>query len=188
MPRLGTTAPITFTPILVSDTLTPLAPITHSFELLDLPTEEYQFAIGKDLIGTLFPQYVYTSLLTKTKSNHPVTENTVSFKSTTLSTLEGHGSVPWEETPIRVSTDTSSDENALYTHHREQILKSPEIQHLLHANESITGFCNVKDSVLNLHLDPVLGTPKKLYSRQYNIPHALQARADEVVQRWIQSG
>ena len=41
MPRIGTTPPITFTPILVADTLTPLSPVTHSFELLDLPTDEY---------------------------------------------------------------------------------------------------------------------------------------------------
>ena len=41
---------------------------------------------------------------------------------------------------------------------------------------------------MKLQLDPVLGTPKKLFTQQYTIPHALQDRADEVVQRWISSG
>ena len=149
MPPIGSTSPITFTPILVADTLISLPPVTHPFELLDLPTDEYQFAIGKDLIGTLFPKYVHTSLLVNPVSDHKDNVNMISSKSTLLSTLEGHGSVPWEETPIRVSTNTSSDEEGSFTHHREQIFNSPEIQDLLRINESITGFCISKTVYLS---------------------------------------
>ena len=137
--RLGATLPIAFIPIIILDTLTTLPSITHSFELLDLPTDQYQFAIGMDLIPTIFPDYIKTSLILKPVPC-PTFHDHINAKSATISASEGQGAIPWEETPIRVSTNTSSGFEPSYAQHRQHILESPDIQSLLHVNEHIAGF------------------------------------------------
>jgi hypothetical protein len=197
IPRIGVTPRVEFTPVIVMDGIQILPERSHSFEVLDLPNHKYQFVIGRDLIPSLFGKAIPTSLLcqensnqtsTKLKSSITLASTSTTFMSSTISAQEGCGIIPNEEEPIRVSTHTSFKIEEMYKMKREEILGSPEIQTELKMNENITEFCNIPESVLRLKLDPVRGTPDKLYTRQYSIAHHLQIEADKVVKRWLDSG
>jgi hypothetical protein len=61
--RVGITQPITITPFISLRSVRRQPEITHSFELLELPTDRYRFIVGLDLIKILFKRYIPIELL-----------------------------------------------------------------------------------------------------------------------------
>ncbi len=206
---LGTTVPITLTPVIVNGTckfLSPLKP--HQFEVMDLD-EEYSFIIGEDLLPAIFgdsipmrivcrhslPTHVASSAIHSSTTAPPVASviqspspHVTSQRRSYIGPLEGTGTIPFEEQPERVTTSTPASLNSEYTHKRNEIKEKPHIQQALQQNEQIEGFCNIAESVLELKLDPVLGAPNRLYSKQYPLSQAAINAADPVIKRWLDTG
>ena len=105
-----------------------------------------------------------------------------------ISPLEGEGTIPFEEQPERVTTSTPATLEREYAHKRNEVKEKPHIQQALQQNEQIEGYCNIAESVLELKLDPVLGAPSRLYSKQYPLSQAAINAADPVIKRWLETG
>ncbi len=56
LPRFGTTPPLSFTLVLVEDSIRIHSERTHVFELMELShDQQYQFIVGMDLLREIFP-------------------------------------------------------------------------------------------------------------------------------------
>ena len=210
-PSLGTTLPLVVTPVIVTNQLTygsPLKP--HVFEILDLDENEYQFIIGIDLIPAIFPDGIPISIACRHSPSrvirsgvaHTIVVPPPTVSTTTSSTpsspiqshqlpissLEGQGYIPPEEKPIRVSTSTGEELEQEYNIQRNNILNMPHIIEAFKINEAITGFCNLPTAELKLNLDPELGKPSVLYSRQYPLSQRCIEAANPVIERWLNTG
>src|SRR5690348_3593855 len=107
--------------------------------------------------------------------HHPITFDT-----------EGHGYIPLEEEPQRVSTSTPEDKEQEYD---INILNMPHIIEALKENEAITDFCNLPEAVLRLNLDPeVIKNAKLLNTGQYGLNQRLIDAATPVIDRWLATG
>ena len=62
LPSPGVTT-ITFIPVIVQDEMRLLSPMTHPFELMDLPRHKHQFIVGRDLLRPIFGRDIPMSLL-----------------------------------------------------------------------------------------------------------------------------
>jgi hypothetical protein len=112
----------------------------------------------------------------------------------------GAGTVASDEAPVRpsiISADSSSSlssssttldiDNTLTSEIKSQYSdKLHSLLTLLIDNESITGFCSLPETQVQLHIDE--SKRDKLYRRQYPIPHRLWSLADQVIQRWLDTG
>ena len=115
--------------------------------------------------------------------NASVTSDDVISLSEQISDI-GIGDLPPHEIPDKPSASTPPDRENQYKHMRQKILA--ELSDLLKANESITGFCNSGDSVVKLSVRPE--DEEFIYSRQYPIPHALEAVLDAMLEKWFKQG
>lgn len=208
--RLGMTEPLMVTAIFPVPQLSLTSRcVTHSFELLPLDAQEYQFIIGKDLTSILFPQhiplafYVQPSPLSSvaTPSPHPSICHTSVIDellkeidsgkidaSTLMNELSGTGALPSDEIPVKdmcVLSTPSALENE-YAIKRQAIFDDPRIRDALAINDAITGFCTLPESEVTLHVDPSLIST--LYRKQYPVPKSAESAVDECVQRWFDSG
>ena len=98
--------------------------------------------------------------------------------------IDGAGSIPSFEVPNRVILDTPPELEKEYELKREEL--SQVLQPLLEINMKITGFCNLPESVVELHVDPL--KKNKLFRRQYPIPATLIPLVKEIVDRWFATG
>jgi transposase InsO family protein len=213
VPRMGMTSPLSFTLVLVQDTMQLLSPCTHAFELMQLPVHKYQFIIGMDLLRELFPHHMPTSLMV---SDHgasaasaasavanrgpssslihtpipraPLSASLAAELQRDINALEGEGYIPADEEPVRVKTQTPADLEQAYSLERTSILQLPSIAAALKTNEAITSLCTLQSAKLKLTLDPVKATPKLLYARQYPLSQRAIEAARPVVARWLESG
>lgn len=209
---LGITVPIIATPVIVTSHLSyrqPLKP--HSFEILDLDQNEYQFIIGVDLIPSIFGNQIPTTLACRHSPSssiraaairitppvssliHTPTASQVSTVSSTessawMNSSEGEGYIPPEEQPIRVSTSTPNDLEKEYNLQRNAILHMPHIQQALAVNEAIKGFCNIPKAALHIKLDPHCGTPALINTRQYPLSQRAIEAANPIIERWLETG
>jgi RNase H-like domain found in reverse transcriptase/Chromo (CHRromatin Organisation MOdifier) domain/Reverse transcriptase (RNA-dependent DNA polymerase)/Integrase zinc binding domain/Integrase core domain len=208
-PSLGLTQPLVVTPVFVNNHLSygiPLQP--HVFEVLDLDEYEYQFIVGLDLIPLIFPDGLPISVICRRPFSHMsragvtysvIPSSTQSSSVTTSSSsahtspipiteLEGQGYIPPEEEPERVFTSTPHDQEYEYSAQRDIILSMSHIIEALQINDAITGFCNLPTATLRLQLDPELGKPSVLHSRQYPLSQRCIEAANPVIERWLSSG
>lgn len=209
VPCIGRTIPLHFTPYLMRTHLKQLPCREHSFELMDLPRHRYQFIIGTDLIKVMFPTSIPTRICVRQHQHNHVTmvqaiqsellhgskpplleynSSEAPINSLSINELEGLGSLPPEEEPIRSKTSTSSELETSYTNKRNELLSSPDIQQALKYNENIKGVCNLPEAQLQFKLDPIKGKPEYINRGRYNIPTAIKETANLIVQRWIKEG
>lgn len=97
---------------------------------------------------------------------------------------EGAGSLPIYEQPNRVRVSTMESLGEQYAEKRAWLGK--ELAELLEVNSKIKGFCNLKESVVYLHVDQA--KRDKLFRRPYPIPHSLNDSVRAVIQRWLEEG
>jgi transposase InsO family protein len=212
---LGTTVPIIVTPVIVNGTLSHKQPLQpHAFEMMDLDENEYQFIIGQDLMPLIFGSHIPTRIACRhSVPPHGITASaqittvppvssllhTPSPRSSTIpitayerrshfGSLEGEGRIPFEEQPERVTTSTPANLEQEYQQKRDEILRLAHIQEAIQRNSTITGFCNIPESVLRLKIDPHKGTPALLYARQYPLSQKAIEAADPVIKRWLETG
>ena len=198
--RIGTAGPVRCKVFFLNSDLPPLD-FTHFYEILPLPPE-HQFIFGTDLLGHLFPRGVPSSFH---RIENSLSRTTPIIHSITRQ-LEGHsdgrliaglhelhgsindsgaGSTASYEIPVHAAeTSTTPSVEAEYAKERARVLRA--IQPLLETNSKLTGFCNLPESIFELHVD--VDQRSKLFRRQYPIPRALEDLAHEVIMRWLHSG
>jgi len=186
--------------------------ITHSFEILPLRTDDYQFIIGMDLIPILFPNGIPLEFLPYS-SCQPAPSTSCSVPSVSAAIVSadagivltsesnvidglaelrtqinetGAGYLPEGEQPDRPETFTSPTLEVDYAAQRAMIASDPEIIEALFINSQLTGFCNLPESVMKL--DVPVDKRDGLFRRQYNIPESLHHLVDQVVDRWYAEG
>ena len=204
----GITHPLVVTPVIVTYSLSygkQLKP--HVFEVLDLDEDEYQFIIGIDLIPLIFPDNIPVTIacrhspsrIKKLGAVHVVPPSSSLIRTAMapppspnhlpISETEGHGYIPVEEEPQRVSTSTPEDKEQEYNIQRNNILNMPHIIEALKENETITDFCTLPEAVLRLNIDPeVVKNPKLLNTGQYSLNQRLIDAATPVIDRWLATG
>ena len=204
-PSLGITNPLTVTPVIVTHQLSYGPPIqSHVFEILDMDENEYQFIIGLDLIPSIFPNQIPTTIVCRHSPSTTIHASTTYLSppvspllhtirsslptSIPIGPLEGQGDIPLEEQPIRASTSTPENLEMEYNIQRNNILHMPSILNALRYNESITGVCNIPEATLRLKLDSDKGSPSMLYSRQYPLSQRCIEAATPIIERWLQTG
>jgi len=96
----------------------------------------------------------------------------------------GPGSFSSQETPEKLVASTPADLEESYKPQREQVLRI--LSEALKVNAAITGFCTGEDSVVTLSVRPE--DEKFLYTRQYNIPQAMNNDVEAIVARWLKEG
>ena len=204
--RIGTTSPISLTAVFSMDTPTlGSKAVTHPFEVMALDTKEYQFILGRDLMGRLFPDnipsafYLQAPASTAAASLEPslcratVIETLIDDVKTghidparLINELAGLGETPVEEVSERYAVSTSLDLEKEYLAKREAVMADPRIVKALSDNEAITGFCSLPESELRLEVDPQL--EPTLYRKQYQVPQTARPAVSECVQRWHEAG
>ena len=189
--------------------------VTLPFELMRLDTSSYHFIIGQALIHQFFPngiplEYIpcptdssLIRLCTFVQKESDISIDIIPPSVLPLAEAEcyinglnklnddiqdtGAGTkLPPDEVPIRMSLFTSSELEPEYSVQREIILRDPEIQQALRINESIIGFCNLPESVIDIQIDPE--KESKLYRRQYPIPQAVMSLTQSCIDRWLEEG
>ena len=206
-------AVITFTPVIIQGTLNMLPPMTHSFELMDLPRHKHQFIVGRDLLRAFFLKQLPMSLLppdadsapSAAASNIRISTPTSSLIHTPIprmplspavanelkrdiDALEGQGYIPSDEEPVRVMTSTPAELEESFSIQRNCILQLPVIATSLQHNEAIDSFCNLPEAMLKLKLDPTKSSSSQLYARQYPLSQRAIEAAQPVIQRWLSTG
>lgn len=212
----GITQPICLRPVIVTNKLRYLDSLPpHTFEIIDLDVDEYQFIIGTDLIPKIFGASIPTTIACRHSPDRnicaavadtlmpltepPRTPNPSSFSMTEagltlheqgilIEENEGSGYIPPDEMPMRASTSTPASHEEEYQSHRLEIMQMAHIKEALRKNAEITGFCNLPEAELRLKLDPELAAPERLNKRQYPLSHKARAAADPVIKRWYDSG
>lgn len=210
--RVGTTEPLQVEALFPGppSSAPPALTFTHTFEVMPMHTAQYSFLIGMDLIGILFPKGIPPEFYPPAISPGPVPSlhriqvnaaaadisDTVTTQDANLVDglaelrkhihNEGAGETPCDEQPDRAGTFTSSSLEQEYASRRSALQSDPDIQHALHINSQITGFCSVPESVVTLVVDPEKRS--SLFRRQYKIPHSLFPAAREIIQRWFEAG
>lgn len=172
---------------------------TRRFEVLptyDGKYKDYHFVIGAELIHEIFPDYIPTAYVrvpanhynSNTKIATPPSINSLESKPLDSNTLVSHDSklpeIDPAEKPNGLTVFTPVELEAEYSIKRASLLL--ELESLLAINNSITGFCNLPESIVKLEIEPSM--KGKLYRRQYPIPQSLFAEADAVINRWFNTG
>ena len=208
--RIGKTAPLPLTAIFpVPELKLSSIAFTSSFEVMPLDSKSFQFILGRDVLAVLFPTSIpfafyrpvspmasqITHSVTSSPGCHHATvidalmDDVVTKRvdpSSLMNELSGVGTLPLEESPERWAVSTSRSKEQEYQAHRQTLLDDPSIQSALAANEAITGFCTLPESVVKLSVDPE--KERSLYRKQYNVPKAAEAAVDEIVNRWFETG
>ena len=204
---------ITVIPVIVQNKIDMLKPMTHSFELMDLPRHKHQFIVGRDLLPSIFGEHVPLSLLPPNTESSPsaaASDMRVSTPTSSLihtpiprmplspavaqelkrdiDALEGQGYIPPDEEPVRVMTSTPAELEESFSIQRNRILQLPAISTALQQNEAINSFCNLPEAMLKLKLDPTKSSSSQLYSRQYPLSQRAIEAAQPVIQRWLDTG
>ena len=205
-PSFGVTHPLIVTPIIINHHLTVKPPLQpHTFEILDLDVDEYQFIVGIDLIPSIFPDGIPISIACRHSPSRVIRSATahITPPSSSLvhtvmppsipinlpfSALEGQGYIPPEEEPVRLSTSTPEALEQEYNQQRNEILNMSHIIEAIETNKALTGFCNLPMAELKLKLDPELSKPSVLYSRQYPLSQRCIEAANPIIERWLQTG
>ena len=203
-PSLGRTSPLIITPVIVLDLIQPAPAVPpHAFEILDLDIEQYQFIIGRDLIPRLFPKGIPIELVCPSPEPNTITTSAVAAPTIPLAPTSpshinahqlpswpfvGEGHIPQSEQPARVATSTPADLEQEYSMQRNRIMNLPHIMAVCKHNEAITGFCNIREAVLKLKLDPERGSPTALYALQYPLSQRCIEAATPVIERWLSTG
>ena len=181
---------------------------------MDLDENEHQFITGQDLIPLIFTSHIRTRIAcrhsepthataasTQTSTAPPVSSllHTPSPRSSTfpitaherhahIGSLEGEGTIPFEEQPGRVTASTPANLEQEYQQKCNEILQLAHIQDAIRKNAAITGFCNIVESILKLKIDPQKGTPALLYARQYPLSQRAIDTANPIIMRWLETG
>ncbi|MBS4066640.1 MAG: DDE-type integrase/transposase/recombinase [Chitinophagaceae bacterium] len=172
--------------------------ITHRFEIMPVYDKEggrdYHFAIGVDLIPVLFPPSG-VPLAYHEKTNHPgpiirlthiksaAEDSVVVVDSNDANPVPSK--VDPNELPQRILVSTPLELESEYSIKRTSLLS--DLTESLNINQSITGFCNLPESIVSLDVDPELRT-SKLYRRQYPIAQQLYEPTNAVIERWFEAG
>ena len=195
VPRLGRTDPLKVTALFtipIPDVNLPSKHHTHSFEVTNLDTDQYQFIIGRDLIWFYFANssalidYIYLSnRSSKVKDEVSVARVVPLLESHVVMDLSGFvGTAPIDEQPKRHTLETEPEQEREYAKGRNQIMK--EVQSLLERNKSIVGFCNLPESVVKLNVDNE--KKNKLFRKQYKLPLSVGPHVTQCIERWLQEG
>jgi hypothetical protein len=175
-------------------------PMAHTFEVMPLDDDQYQFIMGTDLIAKFFPDSIPSAFYLHAPAVTPVASRRATVISTLIEGLDtanvdptqlmnemaGYGMTPVEEICERYSVSTSSSVEQEYATKRDEIMNDPSIQDALRTNEQITGFCILPESEVKLIVDPEL--EHSMYRKQYKVPQAALSAVDECVQRWFDDG
>jgi RNase H-like domain found in reverse transcriptase/Integrase core domain/Chromo (CHRromatin Organisation MOdifier) domain/Integrase zinc binding domain/Reverse transcriptase (RNA-dependent DNA polymerase)/Retrotransposon gag protein len=168
---------------------------TRRFEVLPIHDKkndhkDYHFIIGKDLLPVLFPD---GCLPLAYISKSPIVNGAPSISITQLDTTNNEDAnemnpvpakVDPNEIPQRIAVYTPQDLEFEYSIKRTSLLA--DLQQSLTINQSITGFCNLPESVVSLDVNPELKS--KLYRKQYPIAQQLYEPTNAVIQRWFEAG
>ena len=197
--RLGVCGPLPIRVLFLHSELQPVS-LTSSFEVLPL-AEGFGFYLGTDLLKHLFPAGVPTAFQREgdtPSSVQPIIHSASSSATAAadprlvdgLNELKhevhdaGAGPVPEMEKISGISTSTDVASEAAYAIRRQEVMMT--LQPLLEANAALSGFCNMPESIVQLHVDPE--QRGKLFRRQYPIPKALEELAHQVIMRWLATG
>ena len=193
--RLGVTEPLEITAVFpVSRVKLPSQPIAHPFEVMDLSSQPHQFILGMDLLEVFFPfpsvpPWEFFPSPARTVARQP-TIGAVSVAGLSadlpIGAMSGEGELPVVELPERAELCTPDSMEDVYATERAKIMDDPDIKEALAANSTVTGFCNLPESVVRLDVDQEL--KYKLFRKQYKVPEAVKPKVDEIVQRWLASG
>ena len=205
--RIGKTKPLMLTAMAIMN-VEPgkdlfVKSIQHQFELMNLDVTKHQFIIGKDLIGTLFPDNIPSSFyLNRTSNVHTgtpalcginVVQNLIETfddskvdPNQLLDEMVGFGAIPPDEVHERVVVSTSSSSEEEYGKIRNEIMNDPLVLEQIEINESISGFCNLLESVVKLDVSPEF--EKSGYRKQYGIPESARQAVTDQVNKWFESG
>ena len=203
-PRRGKTIPLSIEAFFLCSNLDqPSITIEHKFEVMKLPLD-YQFIIGVDLIGALFPcgsvpiQFLLsnTNAFRVPQSSQPLNPITstvlldeVDMQHTELMPdMEGIGSIPESQQPDKTSVTCSTDKQNDYDHRRELLMNDSSVIEALNINEAIGphSFCSLPESTVKLVIDP--NKVHTLRNKQYPIANVLYQHIDEIMQRWLAAG
>jgi hypothetical protein len=202
--REGKTTPLLLTAVipLESGSDFQTKQIHHSFEVMELDTSKYEFIIGTDLLSFIFPKHIpityYSSNMKLNEADPSICRTTIindlieNFDSSTvnptqlLDEKDGFGCTSIEEVRERASVSTSLSSAELYNEYRLKILNDPYIIEQIEINKSLTGFCNLNESIVRLSVADSF--EQTGYRKQYGVPQAAHQAVTEQVQKWFIDG
>ncbi len=203
--REGKTTPLLLTAVIPLESSSDFqsTKIYHSFEVMELDTSKYEFIIGTDLLSIIFPKNIpVTYYSSNTKPNELIDpsicrttiindlienfDSSIVNPTRLLDEKNGFGCTAVEEVRERASVSTPLSSAEQYNECRLQIMNDPLIMEQIEINKSLTGFCNLTESIVRLSVAD--GFEKTGYRKQYGVPQAAYQAVTEQVQKWFIDG
>ena len=201
-PNVNTVNRTGVTPIMSMTAFFPMSDIppksfSHSFEVAPLQGKNYHFLLGLDLISQFLPEDRFLHFCSDSNDSGfsartvRVQDSPSWLFSPSLagadSLMDGIvGTIPSDELPVHLQLSTPPSLAPQYEAERAILAADPDVKLAIEINNNVTGFCNLPESVLKFEVDPEKKT--KLFRKQYPIAHTLWSRAEEVLQRWLDTG
>ncbi|HVW99439.1 MAG TPA: reverse transcriptase domain-containing protein [Candidatus Babeliaceae bacterium] len=180
IPRVGTV--MVNSTVFFPGTDKPSVQLEYKFELMPLYSKDadYHFTIGKDLIYRFFPDALPHNYYLPTTDDSDQQQ----LRSATLRVETSQTGDPSLDQPSVVTVETATELESQFKVERTKLLDT--LAPLLAVNSSLTGFCNVPESMVTLSIKAEYES--KLYRRQYPVAQSLIEPITKIIDRWFHEG